>query len=131
MNKESRDYFLLKKIKEKDQNAFNEFYLKNEMDETINLTDSIEFEFIKKRGEMVILDDSKEVNLLKDKCFNRLKELSLDNDTYIEKRVAREILSTIENIYFGDEFKEYRVNQGSNGARDLIIKIIQERYDIK
>lgn len=30
MNKESRDYFLLKKIKEKDQNAFNEFYLKNE-----------------------------------------------------------------------------------------------------
>lgn len=57
--------------------------------------------------------------------------MHLDNDTCIEKRVAREILSTIENIYFGDEFKECRVNQGSNGARDLIIKIIQERYDIK
>lgn len=79
-------------IKEKSGNqcfyeeiVFNEFYLKNEMDETINLTDSIAFEFIKKRGEMVILDDSKEVNLLKDKCFNRLKELSLDNDTYINR----------------------------------------------
>ena len=42
-------------IKEKSGNqcfyeeiVFNEFYLKNEMDETINLTDSIEFEFIKK-----------------------------------------------------------------------------------
>ncbi len=30
MNKESRDYLLLSKIKEKDQDAFNEFYLKNE-----------------------------------------------------------------------------------------------------
>lgn len=55
----------------------------------------------------------------------------LDNDTCIEKRVAREILSIIENIYFSDEFKEYRVNQGSNGTRDLIIKSIQERYDIR
>lgn len=30
MNKESRDYLLLSRIKEKDQDAFNEFYLKNE-----------------------------------------------------------------------------------------------------
>ena len=32
----------------------------------------------------------------------------LDNDTCIEKRVAREILSIIENICFSDEFKEYK-----------------------
>ena len=57
--------------------------------------------------------------------------MHLDNDICIEKRVAREILSIIENICFSDEFREYRVNQGSNGTRDLIIKSIQERYDIR
>ena len=56
--------------------------------------------------------------------------MHLDNDTCIEKRVAREILSIIESICFSDEFREYRVNQGSNGTRDLIIKTIQERYNV-
>ena len=56
--------------------------------------------------------------------------MHLDNDTCIEKRVAREILSIIENICFSDEFREYRVNQGNNGTRDLIIKTIQERYNV-
>ena len=56
--------------------------------------------------------------------------MHLDNDICIEKRVAREILSIIENICFSDEFKEYRVNRGSNGTRDLIIKTIQERYNV-
>ena len=56
--------------------------------------------------------------------------MHLDNDTCIEKRVAREILSIIENICFSDEFREYRVNQGSNGTRDLIIQTIQESYNI-
>lgn len=54
----------------------------------------------------------------------------LDNDTCTEKRVAREILSIIEKICFSDEFREYRVNQGSNGTRDLIIKLIKERYEV-
>ena len=57
--------------------------------------------------------------------------MHLDNDTCIEKRVAREILSIIEKIYFSDEFREYRFRQGSNGTRDLIIRSIQERYDIR
>lgn len=54
----------------------------------------------------------------------------LDNDTCTEKRVAREILSIIEKICFSDEFREYRVNQGSNGTRDLIIMLIKERYEV-
>jgi len=54
----------------------------------------------------------------------------LDNDKYIEKRVAREVLSIIEKICFSDEFKEYRIDQGSNGTRDLIIKLIKERYEV-
>ena len=28
------------------------------------------------------------------------------------------------------EFKEYRINHGSNGTRDLIIKTIKKDYDI-
>lgn len=54
----------------------------------------------------------------------------LDNEKCIEKRVAREILSTIERIYFSEEFREYRINKGSNGERDLIIKLIKERYEV-
>ncbi len=54
----------------------------------------------------------------------------LDNDKCTEKRVAREILSIIEKICFSDEFRDYRVNNGSNGERDLIIKLIKERYEV-
>lgn len=54
----------------------------------------------------------------------------LDNDKCTEKRVAREILSTIERIYFSEEFREYRIKNGSNGERDLIIKLIKERYEV-
>lgn len=54
----------------------------------------------------------------------------LDNDKCTEKRVAREILSIIEQICFSNEFIEYRVNQGSHGTRDLIIKLIKERYEV-
>lgn len=48
----------------------------------------------------------------------------------IEKQVAREILSMIETVYFSKECLEYRVNYGSNGARDLLIAMIKERYDV-
>ncbi len=54
----------------------------------------------------------------------------LDNDKCTEKRVAREILSIIEKICFSDEFSEYRVNNGSNGERGLIIESIKERYQV-
>ena len=48
----------------------------------------------------------------------------------IEKRVAREILTMIEKIYFSDEFREYRIGYGSNGTRDLIISSIRKLYDV-
>lgn len=53
-----------------------------------------------------------------------------DNENVIKKRVAREILSMIETVCFGDEFKEYRVNNGSNGQRDLIMDNIKKTYDV-
>lgn len=54
----------------------------------------------------------------------------MDSENVIRKRVAREILSMIETVYFGDEFKEYRINNGSNGQRDLIIENIKKTYDV-
>lgn len=54
----------------------------------------------------------------------------MDNRSVIEKSVAREILNIIEEICFGDEYCTYRVNRGSNGVRDLIIKRIKEKYEV-
>lgn len=45
-----------------------------------------------------------------------------------ERRVAREILTIIEEICFSGEYKNFRANQGSNGQRDLIITRINEKY---
>lgn len=53
-----------------------------------------------------------------------------DSENVIRKRVAREILSMIETVCFSDEFKEYRVSNGSNGQRDLIINNNKKTYGI-
>ena len=55
----------------------------------------------------------------------------IKDEQRIQKRTAREILSMIELICFSDEYSEFRINQGSNGRRDLIIKNIREMYDVK
>ncbi len=52
------------------------------------------------------------------------------NDKCIERRVAREILNIIERISFSTEYKEFRMNHGSNGQRDLIIQMIKERFEV-
>lgn len=52
-----------------------------------------------------------------------------DKELY-SRITARRILSIIEQIYFSKEFREYRINHGSNGTRDLIIKTIKEDYNI-
>lgn len=52
------------------------------------------------------------------------------DEKYVEKRVAREILTMIEKIYFSEEYKEYRINYGSNGTRDLLIDSIRKLYDV-
>lgn len=45
-----------------------------------------------------------------------------------ERKAARNILSFIEAVCFSKEYLQFRVNQGSNGQRDLIIKMIKEKY---
>ena len=54
----------------------------------------------------------------------------MESEDVIKKRVAREILSMIEMVCFSEEFKEYRVNNGSNGERDLIISNIKKTYNV-
>lgn len=55
----------------------------------------------------------------------------INNDDVVRNRVAREILSMIEAVCFSDEFMEYRLNNGSNGVRDLIIENIKKTYGIR
>lgn len=52
------------------------------------------------------------------------------NDKCIERRVAREILNIIERICFSEEYKEFRIAHGSNGQRDLILKMIKDTYNV-
>lgn len=56
--------------------------------------------------------------------------MRMNNDECIRKRTAREILSVIEKICFSEEYKEFRISQGSNGQRNLIIQRIKEEYDV-
>jgi hypothetical protein len=47
-----------------------------------------------------------------------------------EKRIVKDILSIIEDICFGAKYLGYRVNYGSKGTMDLVIKTIKEKYGI-
>ncbi|MGM9873540.1 MAG: PHP domain-containing protein, partial [Bacilli bacterium] len=67
------------------EETFKQYYKEQEIDNTTKISDKISFQFIKKRGNIVEIDNSKDVSLLKEKCFKRLKELSLDNDEYISR----------------------------------------------
>ena len=55
----------------------------------------------------------------------------MTNEEVISKRVARDILNEIDRIYFSEEFREYRINYGSNGQRDYLIQWIQDTYDVR
>lgn len=47
------------------------------------------------------------------------------------KQTAQEILNMINEIYFSEQYKKFRLDNGSNGQRDLIIKKIKETYGIE
>lgn len=46
----------------------------------------------------------------------------------IERRIAREILTMIESVCFSEEYRDFRIDRGSCGQRDLIITKIKEQY---
>lgn len=36
----------------------------------------------------------------------------------------------IESICFSEEYRNFRINNGTNGTRHLIIRNIKEKYDV-
>lgn len=56
--------------------------------------------------------------------------MQIDSENVIKRRVAREILSMIENVCFSEELREYRINNGANGTRDLNIENIKKTYEV-
>lgn len=65
-----------------------------------------------------------------DNTMKKENGIPMNNEEIIRKKVAREILSMIENVCFSEEFRDYRVNKGSNGTRDLIMDNIKNTYDV-
>lgn len=65
---------------------------------------------------------------------DQIDEIRMDNtmteEKIIERRVAREILNMIERIYFSKEYQQYRIDNGSNGTRDLLIDSIKNLYEV-
>ena len=59
------------------------------------------------------------------------KEILKRQEHFVEQRVAREILSKIEEVCFSRGFFDYRVNYGSNGQRDYILNWIKSRYEVQ
>ena len=68
------------------------------------------------------------------KCNSCDEELDLDEvifeeiEELIERKIAREILTMIESVCFSEEYRDFRIDRGSNGQRDLIITKIKEQY---
>lgn len=54
----------------------------------------------------------------------------MNDKEFIEKRVAMEIIIKIREIYFSEEYSQYRIDYGSNGTRDLLIDSIKKMYDV-
>ena len=68
------------------------------------------------------------------KCNSCDEELDLGEvifeeiEELIERKIAREILTMIESVCFSEEYRDFRIDRGSNGQRDLIITKIKEQY---
>ena len=54
----------------------------------------------------------------------------MNDEKLIEKRVATEIIIKIREIYFSEEYSQYRIDYGSNGMRDLLIDSIKKMYNV-
>ncbi len=64
------------------------------------------------------------------KCihFGYMKELCTKMRLHAERKVANDILQTINDVCFSKEYRDFRIDYGSNGQRDFVIKFIKENY---
>ena len=82
--------------------AYQKIYTPIEINNTRKLLESSSFNFHQKRGELLHYPVSDSVQALKDKCYQALKELGLDNEEYI-KRLEYE-LGVIVSMGYADYF---------------------------
>lgn len=81
---------------------YMKIYTKIEMENTVKVVSSSTFDFHKKRGEIIHYPVENAEQYLKDYCFNRLKELHLDDQKHT-KKLSHE-LSIISQMGYNDYF---------------------------
>ena len=75
-----------------------------------------------------LLAKSNDIQKLKSNISGILRKKNATDKELAERKVAREILTMIEEICFSEEYKTYRLDYGTHGQRDLIITKIKEKY---
>ena len=63
---------------------------------------------------------------------NKLEDIPICKEIMreAERRVATDILRIIDLVCFSEEYRDFRVGYGSKGQCDLIIRTIQDKYDV-
>ena len=67
------------------------------------------------------------------KCihFGYIEDLCNAVRLSVERKVANDILKTINEVCFGKEYRDFRIDYGSNGQRDFIIDFIKDNYGVE
>ena len=67
------------------------------------------------------------------KCihFGYIKDLCNAVRLSVERKIANDILKTINKVCFGKEYRDFRIDYGSNGQRDFIINFIKDNYGVE
>ena len=67
------------------------------------------------------------------KCihFGYIEDLCNAVRLSVERKVANDILKTINEVCFGKEYRDFRIDHGSNGQRDFIINFIKDNYGVE
>ncbi len=81
---------------------YEKLYKKSELQLTLDIISSINFNFHHKRGEMLIYPVDDTIQYLKEQCYKRLKELNLEDEEHI-KRLEKE-LDIIISMGYADYF---------------------------
>ena len=89
--KEGQSYF-------QDVENYKKLYTPNELEETCKIIESVSFDLLKKRGEMMIYPVNNPEQTLKDNCFLGLKNKGIDDKKHIE-RLQNELDVIIELGY--------------------------------
>ncbi len=85
-----------------DEKAYEKIYLPKELLNSVNIVQMSKFDYHQKRGEMLHFPVENSKEFLRKSCYQRLKDLKLDNELYIQ-RLEKE-LNVISNMGYDDYF---------------------------